>query len=123
MKSDERTDLHHHSAAFAAAFMGIDREHESVNHSVGECVRDMAHTNGMESHWPTLKRGFNSTCHKMPPTQLQRYFNDLAGRHNDRENDTIDPMRSMIANIVGRFLPYRARKANNGLSNGSRKCA
>ena len=27
----------------------------SVRHSVGEYVRNMAHTNGIESHWATLE--------------------------------------------------------------------
>ena len=33
----------------AAAYRGIPFDHESVRHSVGEYVRDMAHTNGIES--------------------------------------------------------------------------
>ena len=32
-----------------AAFKGLPRQHEVVKHSVGEYVRGMAHTNGMES--------------------------------------------------------------------------
>ena len=34
----------------------VDFEHEAVKHSVGEYVRDMAHTNGIESFWSMLKR-------------------------------------------------------------------
>ena len=30
----------------AKTYKGIDRTHEAVKHSVGEYVRDMAHTNG-----------------------------------------------------------------------------
>ncbi len=40
----------------AAAYVGVKRDHESVNHSVREYVRDQAHTNGMESFWSMLKR-------------------------------------------------------------------
>ena len=32
--------------------------HESVSHSAGEYVRGMAHTNGIESFWALLKRGY-----------------------------------------------------------------
>ena len=32
-----------------------NRQHETVKHSVGEHVRDMAHTNGIESFWAILK--------------------------------------------------------------------
>ena len=41
----------------AAAYKGMPFDHESVRHSVGEYVRDMAHTNGIESFWAMLKRG------------------------------------------------------------------
>lgn len=104
----------------AAAYVGIDRARESVNHSVGEYVRDMAHTNGKESHWATLKRGYNGIYHKMSPKHLHRYVQEFAGRHNDREDDTIEQMRTMIANMEGRRLPYKVFKMDNGLSNGSR---
>lgn len=39
-------------------------EHESVKHSVGEYVRDQAHTNGIESFWDLLKRGYHGTHHQ-----------------------------------------------------------
>ena len=38
----------------AAAYRGISFNHETVNHSVGEYVRGMAHTNGIESFWSML---------------------------------------------------------------------
>ena len=41
----------------AAAYRRLKRPHETVAHGVGEYVRDMAHTNGMESFWSMLKRG------------------------------------------------------------------
>ena len=38
----------------ARAYQGIPFDHESVTHSVGEYVRGMAHTNGIESFWSML---------------------------------------------------------------------
>lgn len=32
--------------------------HKTVKHSIGEYVRDQAHTNGIESFWALLKRGY-----------------------------------------------------------------
>ena len=104
----------------AAAYVGIDRPHETVRHSVSEYVRDMAHTNGMESYWAMMKRAHDGTYHKMSPKHLQRYVNEFSGRHNVREQDTLDQMRGMIANMQGRFLPYRMLKKDNGLSSGAR---
>ncbi len=56
----------------ASAYKGIDRPHEAVRHSVGEYVRDQAHTNGLESFWAPLKRGYNGVYHKMSPKHLDR---------------------------------------------------
>ena len=80
---------------------------EIVNHKVGEYVRGMAHTNGIESFWAALKRGYHGTYHKMSAKHLGRYVNEFAGRHNDRELDTIDQMREIAAGFVGKRLMYR----------------
>ena len=80
---------------------------ESVNHSVKEYVRDQAHTNGIESFWAMLKRGYYGTYHKMSPKHLQRYVNEFSGRHNIRESDTIDQMAMIAKRSVGKRLRYR----------------
>ncbi len=41
--------------------------HQTVKHSVGEYVDGMAHTNGIESFWAMLKRGYHGVYHKMSP--------------------------------------------------------
>ena len=91
----------------AAAYRGIPYDHESVKHSVGEFVRDMAHTNGIESFWSMLKRGYQGTYHKMSPKHLQRYVNEFAGRHNIRNRDTVDQMGYVVAAMAGKRLRYR----------------
>ena len=90
----------------ASAYRGR-RNHEAVYHSVGEYVRGMAHTNGVESFWAMLKRGYQGVYHQMSPKHLQRYVDEFAGRHNLRELDTIDQMRLLAAGMVGRRLLYR----------------
>ena len=39
-----------------------------MNHSAGEYVRGMAHTNGVESFWSMLKRGYQGTFHHFSET-------------------------------------------------------
>ena len=91
----------------AAAYRGMPFKHEAVKHSVGEYVRDRAHTNGIESFWSMLKRAHKGTFHKISPKHLQRYVNEFAGRHGIRDKDTIDQMNSVIAGMIGRRLMYR----------------
>ena len=104
----------------AAAYGGIPRDHEAVNHGVGEYVRGMAHTNGMESFWSMLKRGYQGTYHKMSPKHLDRYVGDFSGRHNVRDTDTIDQMTGMVTGMTGKRLRYADLIADNGLDSGAR---
>jgi len=89
------------------SYSGLPYEHESVNHSVGEYVRKQAHTNGIESFWAVLKRGYTGTYHRMSPKHLNRYVTEFAGRHNVREMDTIDQMALLAKGMAGKKLPYK----------------
>ena len=84
----------------------VDVEHESVKHSVGEYVRGQAHTNGIESFWSMLKRGYYGTYHKMSVKHLHRYVNEFTGRHNIRGLDTIDQMADVVAGMIVKRLKY-----------------
>ncbi|MXY43754.1 MAG: IS1595 family transposase [Dehalococcoidia bacterium] len=82
------------------------RNHEVVKHSVGEYVRDQAHVNGVESFWAGLRRGYHGVYHQMSPKHLHRYVREFAGRHNDRNQDTIEQMRRTARRMVGKRLKY-----------------
>ena len=90
----------------AAAYQRLPRQHEAVRHSVGEYVREQAHTNGIESFWAMLKRGYQGTYHKMSAKHLGRYVREFEGRHNVREADTIDQMALIARGIVGKRLRH-----------------
>ena len=90
----------------AKAYSGLPREHITVKHSVGEYVREQAHTNGLESFWSVLKRGFNGTFHHISPKHLHRYIGEFSGRHNDRPSDTIEQMTHMVQAMEGKRLRY-----------------
>lgn len=95
-------------------------DHETVNHSVAEYVRGMAHTNGIESFWAMLKRGYQGVYHKMSAKHLHRYIGEYAGRHNIRELGTMRQMASLVSGMVGKRLTYAALIADNGLASGAR---
>ena len=88
-------------------YQGMPFAHEAVRHSVGEYVRDQAHTNGIESFWATLKRAYHGTFHHVSPKHLQRYVTEFAGRHNIRDADTIDMMGHVAQRMAGKRLRYR----------------
>ena len=52
----------------ASAYQGLPRPHETVKHSMGEYVDGQAHTNGIESFWSMLKRGYHGTFHHSSAT-------------------------------------------------------
>ena len=66
----------------------------------------MAHTNGIESFWAMLKRGYHGTYHQMSPKHLDRYVTEFSGRHNAREADTIDQMQRTVRGMAGKRLRY-----------------
>ena len=109
----------------AHAYLGlaVDFAHEAVRHGVGEYVRGMAHTNGMESFWAQLKRGYVGVFHKVSPKHLHRYVREFAGRYNARPLDTRDVMRALARGMEDRRLRYRDLVAECGLASGARPLA
>ena len=91
----------------AKAYDGLARQREAVKHSVGEYVRDMAHTNGIESFWALLKRGYTGTYHHMSAKHLERYVIEFEGRHNARPMDTDEQMARMARGVAGKRLQYK----------------
>ena len=90
----------------ARAYSGIDRPHETVAHTVGEYVRGMAHTNGLESFWSMLQRGYVGIYHWMSDKHLTRYVTEFYGRHNHRPLNTWQQMMAVVQGAVGRRLRY-----------------
>ena len=91
----------------ASAYKGMPRQHEWVDHSVSEFVREQAHTNAGESFWAMLKRGYYGTYHQMSAKHLGRYVNEFAGRFNLRGLDTIDRTSTVIYMMNGKRLRYK----------------
>ena len=84
----------------------IGVEHVAINHSVGEYVRGKASTNGVESFWALLKRGYEGTYHWMSEKHLNRYVAEFAGRHNDRPADTEEQVARIVKGMDGKRLRY-----------------
>ena len=85
----------------------VDYRHDAVAHGIGEYVRERVHTNGIESFWSLMKRGYYGTYHQMSPYHLHRYVDEFEGRHNQRGMDTIDQMTMMELGMDGKRLKYK----------------
>ncbi|MDE2646450.1 MAG: IS1595 family transposase [Bacteroidota bacterium] len=80
----------------------------TVNHgqkqwTVSTVLGDLAHTNGIESFWATLKRAYHGTSRK----HLDRYVTQFLGKRNLRDYDTVDQMAAVMKRMVGRWLGHK----------------
>ena len=98
-------------------YPGVHREHQSVLHKHKEYKKvlengDEVYTNGIESFWALLKRGYHGTYHHWSKKHLHRYVTEFAGRNNDRPLDTIDRVRAVVRGLDGKRLPYKELTGN-----------
>ena len=107
----------------ATAYETLPFDHGTVKHSLQEYVKGDVHTNGIESLWSMLKRAHKGTFHKISSKHLDRYVQEFAGRHNLREQDTIDQLRSLRSGMERKRLTYKALIQDNGYASGARATA
>ncbi|MDR1841995.1 MAG: IS1595 family transposase [Holophagales bacterium] len=83
-------------------------KHRSINHSAKQYVDGMAYTNGIESVWAVLKRGFYGVYHAFSQKRLQRYLNEFVFRLNSGnvKIHTLDCIDAMLKMCVGKRLTY-----------------
>jgi transposase-like protein len=81
--------------------------HSTINHSLGEYVRDGVHTNGIESFWSLLKRGYYGIYHYMSAKHLHRYVCEFANRQSTVNLSTMGFIESTIENMAGRHISYK----------------
>ena len=92
--------------------------HEFISHGTGEYVRDMVTTNGIESMWALLKRGYIGTFHYMSWKHLSRYCDEFAFRHNAGKGNGFATIGLVLRHAVGKRLTYE--RLTGGKQNKSR---
>jgi transposase-like protein len=60
--------------------------HVTVNHTNGEYVRGLAHTNTLENVWSLFKRSIIGSYHQLSVKHLDRYLDEFEFRFNNRNN-------------------------------------
>ena len=86
--------------------------HLTVNHSAKQFVDGMAHTNGIESVWALLKRGFYGTFHFFTRKHTQRYIDEFSFRLNEAKCSvkSMDRINTLIRRSIGKRLTYKELK-------------
>ena len=101
------------------SYLGLRRfyEHRVVNHSAKQYVDGMAHTNGIESVWAVLKRGFVGTYHHFSTKHLQRYVDEFAFRLNEGNvrQKLLVRISALLANTPNKRLTYKQLTQNKVL--------
>jgi transposase-like protein len=94
----------------AGAYKGMPFEHDTVNHSQKEYVRDGVTTNSIESVFAVLKRGIIGVYHHTSPKHLDRYVDEFAFRLNEGnvKNHTLTRLDSFVSGTKGKRLTYKA---------------
>ena len=89
--------------------LGDRYEHETVKHSVKEYVNGMAHTNGIESVWAVLKRGYNGVYHHWDYKHMARYVAEFTFRLNEGnvKRPTLERLESLVKGAIGKRLTYK----------------
>ena len=82
--------------------------HKTVKHSVREYVNEMASTNGIESVWAVLKRGYIGIYHQWSPKHMARYVDEFAFRLNagKMQFPVLDRIGALVDGATGRRLTY-----------------
>lgn len=88
----------------ASAYNTLGRngyDHQKVNHSAKEYVNGVAHTNGIESVWAVLKRGYDRIYHNWSKKHCHQYVNEFSFRLNEGnvERDTQDRLDSLFQSM------------------------
>jgi transposase-like protein len=91
------------------SYRGIDQTHKGhiiVNHSMGEYVNGMYHTNTIEGMFSQLKRGIIGIYHHVSPDHLHRYCEEFAYRYNSRKIKDNERFVLTLKNSDGRLKYY-----------------
>ncbi|MDB5278833.1 MAG: family transposase [Ferruginibacter sp.] len=89
--------------------VGQKYNHKKVNHRNKEYVRKediLVHTNTIEGYWNILKKQIDGIHHSVSPKHLQRYCNESAFRHNNRELLQDERFAAALTNCNG-SLKYK----------------
>ena len=95
--------------------MGQHYQHAAVNHGKGQYVDGDTHTNGIESAWAVMKRGYLGVYHQWSRKHMHRYLNEFSHRLSEgrESNPMVDRIHYTIENVDGKRISYKELTANS----------
>jgi hypothetical protein len=84
--ADRKSALHTDDSLANLSIGKSFAQHKTVAHTLGEYVKDDAHTQTVESFFAILKRGVMGSFHSVSEQHLQRYVDEFAFRWNTRSS-------------------------------------
>jgi transposase-like protein len=79
----------------------------TVHHSAREYVNGMAYTNGIESFWALLKRGYSGIYHFMSVKHLDHYIGEVANWQNTHKLSSMEFLVDTAVRMVGLHISYK----------------
>lgn len=86
--------------------LGMDFNHQTVNHGSGEYVRGKVHTNTAESFFALLKRGIHGIFHHVSADNLPMYCHEFAFRWGQRTVGDAERFDRAFDDVRGRLGWY-----------------
>jgi transposase-like protein len=102
----EGSVLHTDSAPMYTRIGWKFQDHQSVNHIMGEYVRDDVTSNHVEGYFSQLKRSIDGTHHAVSATHLPRYLAEFDFRYSTRKMTDAERMGKLLGQVGGRRLSY-----------------
>jgi len=81
--------------------------HGVIKHSIGEYVRENAHTNTVEGFFGLLKRGITGVYHHVSRGHLQRYCDEFSFRYENRKLSDGKRANLLVQGAEGKRLTYK----------------
>jgi hypothetical protein len=103
----ESTVLHTDAAGAYGSFASELADHLSVNHHVGEYVRNGVSTNKAENYFSQLKRSIDGTHHHVSREHLGRYLGEFDFRYSTHDMTDTARVNNLLSRVGGRKLLYR----------------
>ena len=113
--------LHTDSGTHYMTIGGRFARHETVNHSVGEYVRNGVSTNMAESHFSQFKRSLDGTYHNVSKEHLNRYVSEFDFRRDTRRMSDGERSMEMFRRAEGTAISYQQLIASGPVAAGTRK--